>query len=451
MVLEVIRAPAWKERIAAVLAFGLVLAAAYTYFVRPLVESSRTYYYWYSGATLRTYDAENLVRIGWYLSPVGIFLSVCGAALLVARRLSSRTVFTLTGGLLFTALYVWNIANNPLQVYAMRRYVPVVMPLLSLFIAYALNIAWRKWGFALLGKLAVAGAAIFVIGYMLIARSLLYTVIEYDGVALQTVRLVAELPANSVTIFTNTGLGNLFATPLTYIYGRDAFSLQQEQPDAGRLSAAIEAWRTHGREVYWIVDSEKALEPPLDYVAIRAGEFVIDVPTLEQSYEHPPAQVLRLRANMSVYRLTPSRELRDSNPAGLIEIGAADLGVFGDGFYPVETGSNGVRFRWISDRASLNTAYTSLAVGKHVTLLLSGWRPEGAPAAYLRVFAGDVLLGGWPIPSDAVNREYTLAVDPPPNAARLRLEVTPPWTPRVSGLADDRVLGVAVSSIRIDP
>jgi hypothetical protein len=449
--LVAIRLLAWQKRFAVALAFGLVLFAAYAYFVRPLVEPGRTFVYGPSNTVLRTYDGENLVRIGWYLSPLGVFLAVAGAALLVARQLSRRTLFVLSASLLFTAMYVWNIANNPHHVYAMRRYVPVVMPALSLFMAYALHFSWCKWGCVAAGKIAVAGAVVIVVGYMFIARSLLYTVIEYDGAVEQLSRLATIMPAGSVAIFTHTGWGEVFGTPLTYIYGRDTFALQHPLPDAESLRAALEAWGSHGREVYWIIDTETSPAPPSDYVPLSAGEVSVDVPTLEQPYEYPPAQVLRLRANLTIYHLMPSKEYWDASLARPFEIGAEELGVFGDGFYPIETSSDGGHFRWTSDRTSLSTAYTFLAIGRNLTLRLSGWRPAGAPPAYLRVFHGDVLLGEWPIPPDAVNRDYTLAVDPGTNAARLQFEVTPQWSPRMSGIADDRVLGVALAAIIVSP
>ena len=84
-----------------------------------------------------------MVRLGWYLSPLGLLLGVVGCALLVHERTSERTWAILGVGLFFTVLYTYKTYNNPHHIYVMRRYVPAAFPMLTLGAAYVL-IAWQR-------------------------------------------------------------------------------------------------------------------------------------------------------------------------------------------------------------------------------------------------------------------------------------------------------------------
>ena len=79
------------------------------------------------------------MRLGWYLGPAGIALGVAGMCWMLVKDLNRRTVFLLGTGLFFSLLYLWRIQANPHQIYAMRRYVPVVLPFFIITAAYLIN------------------------------------------------------------------------------------------------------------------------------------------------------------------------------------------------------------------------------------------------------------------------------------------------------------------------
>jgi hypothetical protein len=78
------------------------------------------------------------LRLGWYLTPLGIWLGVLGSGLML-WRVNRRTVMALALGFMFSGVYLWNISANPHHVYVMRRYVPAVMPFFILGAAYLLG------------------------------------------------------------------------------------------------------------------------------------------------------------------------------------------------------------------------------------------------------------------------------------------------------------------------
>ncbi|MFW6097623.1 MAG: hypothetical protein ACOC9Z_06085, partial [Chloroflexota bacterium] len=85
--------------------FGL---AAYGWFIRPVYGALPSYTEWYDGQTIVLTDRENLLRLGWYLGPLGVWLGVAGICLSI-WRVNRRTVALLGLGLFFSLLYLWRV------------------------------------------------------------------------------------------------------------------------------------------------------------------------------------------------------------------------------------------------------------------------------------------------------------------------------------------------------
>ncbi len=207
---------------------GVVLVvglAVYGYFLRPHLGQIRTAAYWYGGGEIPNLDRENLVRLGWYLGPAGIALSVAGVCWMLIKDLNRRTAFLLGAGLFFALFYLWRIQANPHQIYAMRRYVPVVLPFFIISAAYLIH-----WLFVnLRGKtrwfVSIGLTLIWFSGILLSARGFV-SQIDYRGIIDQLDRFNTELSPHSVLIFGDSapvGIGDLLGTPMRFLYGHDVF------------------------------------------------------------------------------------------------------------------------------------------------------------------------------------------------------------------------------------
>ena len=117
----------------------LAAVAVFGYFVRPHLGEVKTGGLLVRWRQIPNMDRENLVRLGWYLGPAGVALGVAGMCWMLVKDLNRRTVFLLGTGLFFSLLYLWRIQANPHQIYAMRRYVPVVLPFFIITAAYLIN------------------------------------------------------------------------------------------------------------------------------------------------------------------------------------------------------------------------------------------------------------------------------------------------------------------------
>jgi hypothetical protein len=296
-----------------------LLIAAYGWFVRPVLGETTFRQDAYSEVVIPLTDHENWQRLGWYLSPLGIWLGVAGVCLLI-WQVNRRTAVMLAVGALFAALYLWNLRANPHHIYAMRRYVPAVLPFF--IVAAAVFLGW----IAQIGKaqsplsnlqspvyrlpitayVANGAAAILTVAWLAglgwAARGFI-TQVDHRGLAAQLEALNQTLEANSILIFNDqapVGQGDFIGTPLKFIYGHDVFVLRDPAAlDAGLLAQSLQIWHNNGRTIYWIGDPSWLAEQSLSFAS---GEFVLRSQRLESSYTHKPRAI-----EQQEWRLLPNK------------------------------------------------------------------------------------------------------------------------------------------------
>lgn len=301
---------AWLERPLKTTAVVLTLLFfLYNWFLRPLWGEPVIYVNPWDNITVEQWNHENLRRLGWYLSPLGIGLAGLGIGRLV-WRLERKTWALLLLGSLFTLLYVWNIRSNGVQVYAMRRYVPVVVPFLVttavFFLSWLASSAqrWRQ-------GMAVALTAVWLVGIGLSARGFVSQV-DYVGLTAETAHIAEQLAPRSVLLFnqaTPIGIGDHLGVPLTLIHGHHAFVLfHLEALDEARFREAIGGWQAAGHAVYW-VDIPGGHGWPLGDVPL-AHQFGYRIPisNLEGVFTHKPTAVFTAVWPSDVYLVEPVGE-----------------------------------------------------------------------------------------------------------------------------------------------
>lgn len=284
------------------LAVSFLLAfALYNWFVRPYNPELRVWNDQFSASSIADYDKENLLRLGWYLSPVGIWLGFLGVFRLV-WRVNRDTAVMLAATLFFTLFYIWNIRNNPHQIYAMRRYVPAVLPLFIVGAAALLAALARRRTLWERG-LAVLLAVLWLGGMAWSARGFVSQV-DYAGILPQLAQLDAQLAPNAVILFQDdapVGVGDVVGTPLRFLYGRDVYKIYATEatlPDA--LAESIKTWQNNGRTVYWIGDPAWLDGWEIPYAA---AETTITAAALESSYTQKPALVQQIKWTLKINQL----------------------------------------------------------------------------------------------------------------------------------------------------
>lgn len=283
----------------------LLALALYGWFVRPYVgDAAPAWADWYGGRTVAQYDRENLLRLAWYLSPVGIWLAVAGVCLMV-WQVNRRTAVVLLVGIGFSLLYLWRIQANPHQIYAMRRYVPAVMPFFILAAAYGAGWLYgqRPSGLRWLGLVL---ALLWLGGLSWSARGFINQV-DYRGIIQQVDTLNGRLAPASVLIFNDgapVGEGDYIGTPLYFLHGHTVFKLHDAGAlDDEQLIRAIRQWQRDGRTVYWIGE-----RPWLDAhnLSYSLEIYIVSSQALEGSYTHKPTAVLPLVWQLAIAAIAPN-------------------------------------------------------------------------------------------------------------------------------------------------
>jgi 4-amino-4-deoxy-L-arabinose transferase-like glycosyltransferase len=296
--------PIWRG-VLTIAAIGLIGLGLYAYFILPLsADVNKQSPYWYSESTIPNVEPFNFVRLGWYLSPLGLALSVLGLAWLVREHITETGAALLGVGLFFTILYVNRTYNNPHHIYVMRRYVPAVIPTLTLGMAYPLvrMFRWRP-----LGRGIAIGLGALLLALLIYAGRIIIPQVDYQGGIDQYRAFVQRFPPRSIILFDDdlpVGTAGLFGTPLAYLDQQTVIDLQEDRIDAPRLDALIARWLTAGRTVMIV----KGLKPAANLCerwpcqALGAAHF--KWPQLESSYEHFPLQVNTLEYSLEIWRLS---------------------------------------------------------------------------------------------------------------------------------------------------
>lgn len=313
-----LRAPEhWRRPILGALVVILLMYGAYGWFLRPALSVASLRPDFFSGGEVPVTNHENWLRLGWYVTPLGIWLGILGGCLLV-WRVERRMLLLVTIGWLFTAIYLWNVSANPHHVYVMRRYVPIVMPFLTLNAAYLLGQGWRwvrdgrsaRPAWVQRARPALATALVFAVvawaaGIGWAARGFVSRV-DHAGLAAQLDELAGRLPPGAVLLFNDqaaVGQGDVWGTPLRFIYGFDAYALRRSPVDATPvLVESIETWQNNGRPVVWVGDAGWLAQQGFAY---RTERLVLSSDRLESSYDHKPQTVLTETVELALNYLEP--------------------------------------------------------------------------------------------------------------------------------------------------
>jgi 4-amino-4-deoxy-L-arabinose transferase-like glycosyltransferase len=279
----------------------VLLLVAYGWFIRPYAGAGAINYdYWYGGGQIPvSLDRENLIRLGWYLSPLGIVLATAGICLMILT-VNRQTAVLLGTGLIFSLLYIWKIQANPHQIYTMRRYVPAVLP----FAIVATGVLF-SWLFSHRQKWIQVAGIFLAIGWLfslgLAARGFVRQV-DHLGIVTQLESIDNLLEPASILIFNEQAAitkGDSLGTPLRFLFGHDVYSVRDlETLDVDALVGMMNRWRDSGRSVYWIGDS--AILKDQGLILGQPVQVNIASQQLEGVYDRKPSEIVEARWQLNI-------------------------------------------------------------------------------------------------------------------------------------------------------
>ncbi|MCL5958123.1 MAG: hypothetical protein M1358_02205 [Chloroflexi bacterium] len=410
----------------------------------------------YIGAPVTRGAAGTLVRFGWYLSPLGILLATVGILAVLRRGFSKTTILFLSVVVVCTFLYVQQTFTDSHYIYSMRRYIPVVLPAMTIFIAYALvtlKDVGGRWRPAGLAASVILGLG--MVSFMAYTGRVIVPHQEWSGSVDQFSSLAARFEPGSVLLFSD-GRDEPYvtATPMEYIFGYDVFVVRRDKPDNKTLDSVVSRWESQGRPVYVIMAANGGKLDLPGHDMKPVGEWRLDVPEFEQLYDQKPSNVYRVTVPLGIYQPVPRGQLPENNWPFSLDIGGADYKYLVDGFWEKEV-KDGVSYRWTGRDGSGGTIRLPWKAGQselRLSLSLSSGPPERGRAIPVKVS-----LDGNPIASLSVGpgfQSYEIDIPEgitPQKSDEVLLHLdTPGWSPRSQGISyDPRSLGIQIDSVEV--
>ena len=336
------------------LAVGLIAAVVFAYYVRPSFDEPAVTGPF--GETLPSYDGDSLVRLGWYLSPIGIALATIGGVIAIARTRNRGLGLFLLIGLVAAVYYLIDPRVRPDHFWEVRRFVPIIIPWALLLVAASVRFSgsWRlpdpecpprgegtrvrsmlyrmvrsRLARRVLTPGLTRGVATgAVVGVLVLSVTQVWSFVSYrdwEGSTEQVELVASRFPENAVIVFEGAFGGTMVAPPLKLIHGLETFVLgsqgtsglsrticdegsdfpSADHPRSCILQRLAEAAST--RPFYWVAENRGRLP---EIVAQRFSEsadksFRISVPKLEQPLDRLPRRSGAVTVGLSgfVYEL----------------------------------------------------------------------------------------------------------------------------------------------------
>ncbi|GEM_PF-1709779 len=383
----------------------------------------------------------------------GLLIAVGGFILLLARRPRRCMWPFLALALTYGTLFIMVPYVTPVQPWAMRRMVPLVMPALALFTAYAvLSLPKLRWHLERVAQAVVIGGLLFA--FLRVDRPFLYHV-EYQGSLDQLALLAAQFEPEALILFDNGDPSQHVTQPLAYLFHRQVFVLQRERPDTTFLRRLLEATDAEGKPMYLALSSGVLEWHPPDIRFESLGDFTLQVPIAERSTQHVPRQVVPLSYRLDLYRIIPSQTTPGEvspPPATSVEMGPGEYPYLRGGFYGWETMPEGATFRWTNGLGRIVLSRPSMG-DLNLNLSVASGRPSLAQPAQLSVWVNGVSVGERTLAQGYTFETWSLTVpeDDLPATSEVEIELrSDTWVPQAIGYSEDsRELGVMVDRVEI--
>ena len=424
----------------------------------------------YIGAPVDLGERYNLLRIGWYLSPLGMLLGVAGFLRLIWTRLNAATGLFFGIFFVLTFIFLEESYTDPHYIYTMRRYIAVTLPGLLLGAAWGCQFLWARLRPRLVGRVLGGAISAALITFFVYTSQTIVRHVEASGAVSQLTELASRLPGKSVVLLSNErDEPFVVATPMQYVFGIESFVINRGYPDVRNdvLDGMVERWRKQGYNVYVLMSANGGKLNLPNYSLKGEGAWAYDVPEFEQLLYQKPYNVSRSYLPWGLYSVEP-KTASQRLPFHL-DVGVMDYEWLVAGFYiQEEAEGDSSPWRWTGDHAILRLPLERTADGKTgaVTLKLrlrpetpvAGQAPARSEPVTVTLRLGETAIGQITVPPGTGFADYTLRIpagvaleNDKGNGALLHI-LSPTWSGRRAGISyDQRALGIQIDSVDITP
>lgn len=418
----------------------LFLLALYAYFVRPLWHGPRT----------APHDAEAFLRMGWYLYPAGLALTIGGGMMLLVRARRAQALFLLVA-LTFSLFFFYKVRVWHDHYFAMRRFIPVILP--SFFAAIAVFLTATR---SVIGRLGgwvprLAGLALFAV--FLVDGTKLWARIghnEFRGSIDFVEELARHFGERDIVFFPHQEGLHLLELPLSEMQGRNVVEFYTLKPPRDVVERLLDEWHDVYGDIYFITNYKISLS---GLFTRHVKDFWFATEKYEYGYQAPPSGPEPFHLRFTLSKAVDLGELSQRVPplTGLDVGGSDELQVAW--FHEKEFEEDGTTYRW-SERDSSIFLPTLESTRHTIALRMAGPKEDEAPLHPVEVRLDDVLLDT--IELDRSYKTYEVEIPPELRAPRnpayaiLRLS-SQTWRPSnsIPEATDVRDLGIRLDWVKV--
>lgn len=274
-------------------------------------------YFVRNGERIRSYDEESLWRLSWFFGWPALALALVGALWAVAVRPTRDRVVVGAVSLAFIALFLVQARNSPQLMWWGRRFVPVAVPGLAIFIGLsvpALTACVARVTHLLPDRVVRPVVVAFVLLAVAVGARHSFVLIGHDERAgsLTTVQRVAAVADGAPAVFLwergtcCSDPSYLFGGALTVVGGVDSALLPDDESlRAGFVRAVSNA--APSAIVYVVSDRDLSGSMGADIELVEVERISGAVPMLEERNDRRPEIITPIVFDMRVFRVDIAR------------------------------------------------------------------------------------------------------------------------------------------------
>ncbi len=422
---------------------ALIVLTVYGYWIRPnRLPHSLIKMRWHFLHGTRDYRENSLVNLARYLSLPVVSMAIFGWFIslrsMLRRRQGPQMVVVLAVVAGFSMLYLSSPSVAPLHFWAIRRFVPVIIPGLVLF---AFAGGWR-----LLRELpprwvspAAQAIVIFLSVLTLRVDALILPFAENKGYFNQLRDLSKKLPKEAL-ILANGGAE--WVDPLYLSFDRRVVPTNLGTETGRNVLKSWVRQQVKRQQGAYLLHEGSFTVPGLQ--KLRIDDAVLSRSFSEATPEPLPKRVVHDQRTIVLYRIigvSDRSDYRDMNLGARMVWGVEESGFHGQEWH------GGIPRRWTTGEARLVVPVDGRRPAKALRVDLASTGPKGSDLQILidgkQLFQGNIPAGNWSRTIDLsalpVGKEVTVEL----RSSTFRPKDT------IQGSLDSRKLGVLVQSIRL--
>lgn len=422
------------------MAVVLIAGAAYALFLRQ------------PAGKLTDYDAYALRIFTEAYATLPAVLAGLMGLLLAARRWFWRLPELFTTAAAFSLFFFYKIRIVPEHFWMARRFLPVILPALLIFVAVT-----ACWGLGARGLRRVVSVSIGAVFIWLLASHYARAAapivdhVEYAGIIPKLEQLQAQIADRDLLIVESRDASDIhvLGLPLAYIYARQVLVLNTPVPDKAVLGLFLDWSRTqYSRVLFLGSGGTDLISTRWSATPVATDRFTI--PEYETApFDSYPRGPRPRKVDYALYELGPAEA--GARPLDL------DVGAWDDvhlvRFHAKEE-SDGRSMRWTRGTSYISVPPTAGEASSITMWMSDGGRPAASAPAEVTLYFGERSLGSATVTTGFAPYSFPLPpelrTEAASDGARLRI-VTTVWNPHTAlGTGDDRELGVMIDRIRID-